>query len=123
LTLQQILFYRAPGLTLDDIAKILAEPGQDAGAHLRRQHRLLREQISRYEGMLAAADPRAMDIAERHREHITRWFYDGTYEMHRGLAEMYVADERFTQTYDAIAPGLARYTPDAALANADRATP
>lgn len=206
--LQQILFYRALGFTLDDVAKILAGPGQDAAAHLRRQHRLLREQISRRRGMLAAiekeleagkmgialtpeeqleifstdkvsgewaaeaeqrwggtgawtqsqrrataytkqdwleiqaeadainrgfaaamtagtpaADPRAMDLAERHRQHITRWFYDCTYEMHRGLAEMYVADERFTQTYDAIAPGLARYTHDAVLANADRATP
>jgi hypothetical protein len=61
--------------------------------------------------------------AELHRQHITRWFYDCTYEMHRSLAEIYVADERFTQTYDAIAPGLARYTHDAVLANADRATP
>jgi MerR family transcriptional regulator, thiopeptide resistance regulator len=41
--LQQILFYRALGFTLDDVAKILAGPGQDAAAHLRRQHRLLRE--------------------------------------------------------------------------------
>jgi len=71
----------------------------------------------------SAADPRAMDLAELHRQHITRWFYDCTYEMHRSLAEIYVADERFTQTYDAIAPGLARYTHDAVLANADPATP
>jgi MerR family transcriptional regulator, thiopeptide resistance regulator len=206
--LRQILFYRALGFTLDDIAAILAEPGQDAAAHLRRQHRLLREQISRRQDMLTAiekeleagkmgialtpeeqfevfgtnkvsgewaaeaeqrwggteawarsqrrtaaytkqdwleikaeadaisrglaaamaagtpaADPRAMDLAERHRQHITRWFYDCTHEMHRGLAEMYVTDERFARNYDAIAPGLAGYTRDAVLANADRATP
>jgi MerR family transcriptional regulator, thiopeptide resistance regulator len=206
--LQQILFYRALGFTLDDIAKILAQPGQDAAGHLRRQHRLLREQIIRCQGMLAAiekeleagkmgialtpeeqlevfgtdkvsgewaaeaeqrwgeteawaqsqrraaaytkqdwleikaeavainrelaaamaagmpaADPRAMDLAERHRQHISRWFYDCTYEMHRALAEMYVSDERFARAYDSIAPGLARYTRDAVLANADRATP
>jgi DNA-binding transcriptional MerR regulator len=41
--LQQILFYRGLGFTLDDIAAILTDPGQDATAHLRRQHRLLRE--------------------------------------------------------------------------------
>lgn len=36
---------------------------------------------------------------------------------------MYVTDERFTRTYDAIAPGLARNTHDAVLANAGGATP
>jgi len=206
--LQQILFYRALGFPLSDIAEILADPGQDAHAHLRRQHRLLREQITRRQDMLAAiekeleaakmgialtpeeqleifgttkvtgewaeeaeqrwgdteawaqsqrraaaytkqdwldiqaeagainreyvaameagipaGDPRAADLAERHRQHISRWFYDCTHDMHRGLAEMYLADERFTQNYDRMAPGLARYVHDAMLANASRATP
>ena len=40
--------------------------------------------------------------------------------MHRGLAEMYVADERFAATFDTVAPGLARYVHDAIIANADR---
>jgi DNA-binding transcriptional MerR regulator len=204
--LQQILFYRALGFTLDDIGAILADPAQDARAHLRRQHRLLREQVSRGQQMLAAIekeleagqmgialtpeeqlevfgtdkvsgewaqeagqrwgdteawaqsqrraaaytkqdwlgiraeatginqefldamragipadDPRAADLAERHRQHISRWFYDCAYDMHRGLAEMYLADERFGQNYDDMAPGLARYVHDAMLANADRA--
>jgi hypothetical protein len=39
--------------------------------------------------------------------------------MHRGLAEMYVADERFVQTYEREAEGLAAYVHDAILANAD----
>jgi len=43
--------------------------------------------------------------------------------MHRGLAEMYLSDERFTRTYDDMAPGLARYVHDAMLANARRAAP
>jgi MerR family transcriptional regulator, thiopeptide resistance regulator len=43
--------------------------------------------------------------------------------MHRGLAEMYLADERFTRAYDEIAPGMARYTHDAMLAKASRSTP
>jgi MerR family transcriptional regulator, thiopeptide resistance regulator len=203
--LQQVLFYRELGFALEDIARILADPGQDELAHLRRQHRLLREQISRRQGMLAAIekeleagkmgialtpeeqfeifgtdkvsgewaeeaqrrwgdtdawaqsqrraaaytkqdwidiraeatainqdflaamtagtpadDPRATAVAERHRQHIGRWFYDCSYDLHRGLAELYLADERFGKNYDDIAPGLARYVHDAMLANASR---
>jgi hypothetical protein len=33
---------------------------------------------------------------------------------------MYVADPRFTATYDDVAPGLAVYVRDAIAANADR---
>ena len=62
----------------------------------------------------------ATDLAEEHRQHITRWFYDCSLEMHRGLGDMYVADPRFTATYEAIAPGLAQYVRDAVHANADR---
>jgi len=206
--LRQILTYRALGFGLEEIARILAGPGQDTLAHLRRQHRLLREQISRRQAMLAAiekeleagkmgialtpeeqfeifgtdkvsgewaeeaerrwgdaeawaqsqrraaaytkqdwldiqaeatglnqeflaamaagtpaGDPQATDIAERHRQHISRWFYDCPPDLHRGLAELYLADQRFGQHYDDMAPGLARYVHDAMLANADRATP
>ena len=62
----------------------------------------------------------AMDAAEEHRQHISRWFYDCTYEIHRGLGQLYVDDPRFTATYEAIAPGLAAYLRDAIIANADR---
>jgi DNA-binding transcriptional MerR regulator len=57
-------------------------------------------------------------MAEQHRQYIGRWFYDCGYEMHRCLADMYVADERFTATYEHVAPGLARYVHDAIVANA-----
>ncbi len=67
-----------------------------------------------------ADSPEAMDAAEAHRQHISRWFYDCTTEIHVGLAEMYVADPRFTATYEKIAPGLAQYLHDAILANAGR---
>lgn len=68
-----------------------------------------------------AGDPRAMELAERHRLHISQWFYECGHEMHQGLAEMYVSDPRFTKNYDDVAPGLARYVRDAVLANAARA--
>ncbi len=62
----------------------------------------------------------AMDLAEEHHQGI-QTFYDCPYPMHRGLAEMYVADERFAKTYNDVAPGLAVWLRDAINANADRA--
>ncbi|GAA0721452.1 TipAS antibiotic-recognition domain-containing protein [Dactylosporangium roseum] len=67
-----------------------------------------------------AGDQRATDLAEEHRRHISRWFYDCSYEIHRGLGDMYVADPRFTANYDTAHPGLAQYIRDAIHANADR---
>jgi hypothetical protein len=52
---------------------------------------------------------KAMAAAEAHRQHISRWFYECSYEIHRGLGEMYVNDERFRANYEAIAPGLAQF--------------
>lgn len=59
-----------------------------------------------------------MDLAEVHRQHICDNFYDCTFEIHRGIAGMYVADPRFTATYEELAPGLAQWLHDAMLANA-----
>jgi MerR family transcriptional regulator, thiopeptide resistance regulator len=206
--LQQILYYRELGFGLEEITGIVADPGADAAAHLRRQHRLLREQISRRQDLLAAIEKemearkmgisltpeeqfeifgtdkvsgewaeeagqrwgdteawkqsqrrtasytredwleikaeaaainqellaamtagapatsqRAMDLAERHRQHITRWFYDCDSRLHCGLAELYLADQRFGKNYDDMAPGLAQYFHDAMLANATHSGP
>src|SRR5438270_9959663 len=63
----------------------------------------------------------AMNLAEDHRQQISRWFYDCGYDVHRGLAQMYLADPRFTKNYEDLAPGLAQWVHDAILANADRA--
>lgn len=65
-------------------------------------------------------DPAAMTIAERHRTHIGDWFYTCSPEMHRGLAEMYVADPRFAEHFNSRSPGLAQYVSDAIKANAAR---
>ena len=67
-----------------------------------------------------ATSEAAMDAAEQHRLHIHERFYDLDRTFHRGLADMYVADPRFTKTYEDIAPGLAAYVRDAIHANADR---
>lgn len=63
----------------------------------------------------------AMAAVEAHRQHIARWFYECSYETHRGLSDMYVADERFRAHYDTATPGLAQFIRNAAHANADRA--
>ena len=69
---------------------------------------------------IPATDGAALDAVEAHRQHITRWFYDCSTVMHRGLAQMYLADPRFTAHYEQLAPGLAQYVHDAVQANADR---
>jgi len=69
---------------------------------------------------VAASDPRAMDLAEQARLQIDTWFYPCSHEMHVNLAEMYIADPRFTATYEKIHAGMAQYWHDAILANAAR---
>jgi DNA-binding transcriptional MerR regulator len=66
----------------------------------------------------APDSPAAMDAAEKHRQHLTRWFYDCPPELHHSLGEMYVTDERFAANYDSVAPGLAAYVRDGFAANA-----
>ena len=78
-----------------------------------------RRLIALMEAGLPATSDEAMDLAEEHRQHISRWFYDCSYEIHRGLGQMYVDDPRFTATYEGMAPGLAVYLRDAIVANAE----
>ena len=202
--LHQVLVYRELGFPLEEVATLLDDPAADPAAHLRRQHRLLRERIDRTQAMVAAVEKemearamgisltpeerfeifgegfseeyqaeaeqrwgdteawaqsqrrtaaytkddwlrikaegadveqrfaealrsgvpagseQAMDVAEEHRQHIGRWFYDCPPEMHAGLGRMYVEDERFTAHYEEIAPGLAQYVSTAVQANAAR---
>ncbi|PAX82352.1 MerR family transcriptional regulator [Streptomyces albidoflavus] len=202
--LQRILFHRALGFALDEIAALLDDPDADPRARLRRQHALLTDRIETLRRMADAvaaameaaqmginltpeekfevfegydpdqyadearqrwghtdayresqrrtasytkadwqrlkeefdalharvaellargvpADaPEAMDAAEEHRRFIDGAHYPCDARMHTCLADMYVADPRFTATYEAIRPGLAQYLHDAIHANARR---
>ncbi|MFC9305429.1 MerR family transcriptional regulator [Streptomyces albidoflavus] len=202
--LQRILFHRALGFALDEIAALLDDPDADPRAHLRRQHALLTDRIETlrrmadavaaameaaqmginltpeekfevFEGYdpdqyadearqrwghtdayresqrrtasytkadwqrlkdefdalharvaellaqgMPADAPEAMDAAEEHRRFIDGAHYPCDARMHTCLADMYVADPRFTATYEAIRPGLAQYLHDAIHANARR---
>jgi DNA-binding transcriptional MerR regulator len=61
----------------------------------------------------------ANELAARHRASIER-YYDCDDEMHRCLAEMYLADERFTRYYDDVEPGLAQFVHDIVVASINR---
>lgn len=95
--------------TKDDWLRIKAE-GTDLEARFAAAMR---------DGVPPDAEP-AMDLAEEHRQSITRNYYDCPPEMHAGLGRMYVEDERFTARYEQIAPGLAQYVSTAVQANAAR---
>lgn len=100
---------RARKLSSEDWVRIQAEGG-DAEARMA-------------ELLSGGADPEgeeAMAAAEAMRQHIDRWFYPCSPEMHSGLADMYEADSRFTAHYDNRAPGLARFVARAIRANAAR---
>ncbi|WP_027342317.1 MerR family transcriptional regulator [Hamadaea tsunoensis] len=98
---------RTSGYSKDDWVRIRAE-SEDLNA--------------RWVAALDAGEPAegrvAMDLAEEHRLQITKFYYDCSYEIHTGLAEMYLADERFTANYENQRAGLARFVHDAILANA-----
>ncbi|MEU3254111.1 MerR family transcriptional regulator [Streptomyces sp. NPDC006997] len=100
---------RAAGYTKEDWKRMQAEVADWGG---------------RYGALMAAGEQptgeRAMDMAEEHRRHICTWFYECPYDVHQGLGEMYVADERFKAFYDSLRPGLAEHLRDAIVANAAR---
>jgi len=62
----------------------------------------------------------AMDIAERHRLSIDRWFYPCTFAIHAGLADGYDADVRFSENIDKFGAGLTPFLSAAMRANARR---
>jgi hypothetical protein len=103
---------RAAGYGKDDWARIKAEADENVQAL-----------AAALRAGQPASGPVAAGLAEAHRQHISRYFYDCGYAVHRGLAEMYLADPRFTAAYDEVEPGLARYVRDAIVANADRREP
>ncbi|KND38377.1 MerR family transcriptional regulator [Streptomyces acidiscabies] len=79
---------------------------------------------SRYTALVAAGTPpesdEAVSLAEEHRLHITRWYFDCPYELHTCFADMYVSDERFKVYYDGMGEGLAEHLGAAIRENANR---
>ena len=71
-------------------------------------------------GGKTASDSAVMDIAERHRLSIDRWFYPCNHKMHSGLASMYESDDRFRASIDTHGEGLTTFLAEAIRANAKR---
>lgn len=67
---------------------------------------------------LPANSEAAIAGAEAHRKSISDYWYECSFEIHKGLATMYLADPRFTAHYESQQVGLAKYIHDAILANA-----
>lgn len=68
---------------------------------------------------VAPGSRRANELVAWHRANIER-FYDCDHEMHVGLAQMYLADERFKRYYDDAEPGLAQFVHDIIVAATER---
>lgn len=60
----------------------------------------------------------AMEVAERHRRSIERWFYPCSTDMHTNLADLWQADACFAQSIDAHGAGLTPFLAAAVRANA-----
>ncbi|MFB8776555.1 MerR family transcriptional regulator [Streptomyces broussonetiae] len=105
-----------------------AESQRRAASYTKEDWKRMQAEVAdwgeRYDVLMASGEPptgeRAMDMAEEHRQHICSWFYECPYDIHQGLAEMYVADERFKAYYDSMRPGLAEHLREAIVANAAR---
>lgn len=98
---------RTAGYSKDDWQKIKDETED-----------LMRRWVEALDDGAPAEGERAMDLAEEHREQISQFFYHCTYEIQVGLADMYIADPRFTKYYEDRREGLAQYVYDAIHANA-----
>ena len=59
------------------------------------------------------SDEKVQELVEKWRNHINTNFYNCTVEIFRGLALMYVGDERFTKNIDKYRDGLAQFMSDA----------
>jgi DNA-binding transcriptional MerR regulator len=58
-------------------------------------------------------DNEVQELVEEWRNHITKYYYNCTPEIFRGLGDMYVYDERFTENIDKYGKGLANFLRDA----------
>ncbi len=79
---------------------------------------LMKEIAAVAESGMDPASPEAQALFARHYDAL-RTFYEPSPELYRGLADLYVADERFGAYYDAYCPGLAAYMRDGMHAYCD----
>ena len=107
--LHQVLLYRELGFPLEEVATLLDDPSADPEAHLRRQHRLLRDRLERTSAMVAAVEKemeaRAMGISLTPEERFEVFGendpaqYDAEVEERWGETDAYQQSKRKTAAY------------------------
>ena len=65
--------------------------------------------IALMEAGVPSDSPEAMALAEEHRAHISKWFYNLPLEFYANMASIWVNDPRFTKNIDKPKRGLAAY--------------
>ena len=117
--LQDILYYRALGVELAQIKECLDDPAFDRLAALRNHLAALEAERERLEAAVQAGlspeDQEGKEITALHRRWLTITGNRYDPAKHRGIAELYVMDERFTAYYDKQVPGCARFLRDAVV--------
>ncbi len=81
---------------------------------------LLQEFAAAMNSGAGATSPAALELAERARLHIDRWYYDLTRDGHVQLAQLYLEDPKFRASYERVEPGLAEFVVAAIEGNAER---
>ena len=84
------------------------------------QESIYRDLAAAQQAGRAATEPAVLELAERHRLSIDRWFYPCSRDLHRGLADLYESDSRFADNIDRYGAGLTGFLVAAIRANAAR---
>lgn len=88
------------------------EMGKDGLNQVLKENSKLTEEIaSRMKNGDSPTDTNIQNLIAKHYVAL-RAFYEPNTELYRGLAEMYIADERFKATYEKVAQGLAQFMRD-----------
>lgn len=75
----------------------------------RNQDEIYARFVALMESGESANSAAAAEMVDEHRDHISQWFYECTPEIHSGLGEMYMTDDRFKTNIDKSGKGLAAY--------------
>lgn len=101
--------------TLKQSQERVKKMGKEGLQQVMNENRKLNEKLSTQmaEGQSPASETVQHLIAQHYNG--LRAFYEPNLELYRGLAEMYLADERFKKNYEKVAIGLAQFMHDAMI--------
>lgn len=102
-------------------SELVKESNKRTASYSKEKWKLIQSESSAIFNELASLmdeDPsnnRVQKLVKDYHKHIDTYFYPCSLEIYRGLGEMYVADERFTEFYDKVKTGLAQFIKDAII--------